>query len=180
MICKYAEIFCWKNLSSFCSAKAIHIFSAKNIRILYIKSAKTVNEMTLNELIKLTTLWTTGPSPLILFGCVQVLWPSQPTGVMSSMVSLLNTFTGQALSTKRLTSIVHILLPPDNCPSWFSRRERLTVENISCSISTNECYRPSGGQTRNLLINSMMHIQLSHWCRLWSVQPESLLFKFWD
>ena len=41
--------------------KATHIFSAKNIRILYIESAKTVNEMTLNELVKLTTLWTTGP-----------------------------------------------------------------------------------------------------------------------
>ena len=35
---------------------AFHIFSAKNIRILYIESAKTVNEMTLNELVKLTTL----------------------------------------------------------------------------------------------------------------------------
>ena len=64
MIRKYAEIFCWKNVSSFCSAKATHIFSAKNIRILYIESAKTVNEMTLNELVKLTTLWTTGPSQL--------------------------------------------------------------------------------------------------------------------
>ena len=41
--------FCWKNVSS---AKATHIFSAKNIRILYIESAKTVNEMTLNELVK--------------------------------------------------------------------------------------------------------------------------------
>ena len=61
MICKYAEIFCWKNVSSFCSAKATHIFSAKNIRILYTESAKTVNEMTLNKLVKLTMLWTTGP-----------------------------------------------------------------------------------------------------------------------
>ena len=61
MIRKYAEIFCWKNVSSFCSAKATHIFSAKNIRILYIESTKTVNEMTLNELVKLTMLWTTGP-----------------------------------------------------------------------------------------------------------------------
>ena len=75
MICKYSDIFCWKNVSSFCSAKATHIaekmwvafakathiFSAKNIRILCIESAKTVNEMTLNELVKLTTLWTTGP-----------------------------------------------------------------------------------------------------------------------
>ena len=61
MIRKYAEIFCWKNVSSFCNAKVTHIFSAKNIRILYIESAKIVNEMTLNELVKLTTLWTTGP-----------------------------------------------------------------------------------------------------------------------
>ena len=49
-------IFLLKNVSSFCSAKATHIFSAKNIRILCIESAKTVNEMTLNELVKLTTL----------------------------------------------------------------------------------------------------------------------------
>ena len=61
MIRKYAEIFCWKIVSSFCSAKATHIFSAINIRILYIESAKTVNEMILNELVKLRTLWTTGP-----------------------------------------------------------------------------------------------------------------------
>ena len=60
MIRKYAEIFCWKNVSSFCSAKATHIFSAKNIRILYIESTKIVNEMTLNKLVKLTKLWTTG------------------------------------------------------------------------------------------------------------------------
>ena len=42
----------------------LKIFAAKNIRILCIESAKTVNEMTLNELVKLTTLWTTGPWPL--------------------------------------------------------------------------------------------------------------------
>ena len=59
--------FCWKNVSSFCSAKATHILSAKNIRILYIESAKIVNEMTLNELLKLMTLWTTGPWSSILF-----------------------------------------------------------------------------------------------------------------
>ena len=53
------KFFAEKNVSSFC-AKATHIFSAKNIRILYIESAKTVNEMTLNELVKLTMLWT-GP-----------------------------------------------------------------------------------------------------------------------
>ena len=53
--------FAEKYVSSFCSAKATHIFSAKNIRILCIESAKTVNEMTLKELVKLMTLKTTGP-----------------------------------------------------------------------------------------------------------------------
>ena len=82
-----------------------------------------------------------------LFVCVEVLRPSQPNGVMSSAVSLPNhTFTGQALPSKRLTSIVHILSPEtDNCPSWISGRERMTVENISWSISMKECCRPRRG-----------------------------------
>ena len=50
------QFFAEKNVSSFCSAKATHIFSAKNVRILYIESTKTINEMTLNELVKLTML----------------------------------------------------------------------------------------------------------------------------
>ena len=41
------------------------------------------------------------------FVCV-VLRPSQPNGVVSSVVNLPNhTFTGQASSSKQLTSIVH-------------------------------------------------------------------------
>ena len=45
-----------------------------------------------------------------------------------------------------LTSIVHILSPEtDKCPSWISGRERMTVENISWSISTKECCRPRRG-----------------------------------
>ena len=48
----------------------------------------------------------------VLFVCVEVLQPSKPNGVMSSVVSLPNhTFTGQAYSSKRLISIVHIPLP---------------------------------------------------------------------
>ena len=46
------------------------------------------------------------------FLCVEVLQPSQPNGVMSSAVNLPNhMFTGQTWSSKRLTSIVHILSP---------------------------------------------------------------------
>ena len=53
------------------------------------------------------------------FVYVEVLWPSQSSGAWSRAVSLPNhTFTGQAQSSKRLTSIVHILSPEaDNCPS---------------------------------------------------------------
>ena len=61
------KFFAEKNVSSFCSAKATRIFSAKNIKILYIESAKTVNKMTLNESVKLTTLWTTGPCSSVLY-----------------------------------------------------------------------------------------------------------------
>ena len=52
------------------------------------------------------------------FVCVEVLLPSQPSGVMSSTESLLNhMFTGLGLSSKRLASNAHILSPEtDNCP----------------------------------------------------------------
>ena len=41
---------------------------------------------------------------------------------------------------------MHILSPEtDNCPSCISGRERMTIENISCSISTKECCRPRRG-----------------------------------
>ena len=50
------------------------------------------------------------------------------------------------LSPKRLTTIMHTLLPEtENCPSWISRRERMTIENISWSISTKECCWPRLG-----------------------------------
>ena len=48
---------------AFAVQKLLTFFSAKNIRLLYIEPAKTVNEMILNELVKLTTLWKTGPWP---------------------------------------------------------------------------------------------------------------------
>ena len=35
-------------------------------------------------------------SSKVLFVCVEVLWPSQPDGVMLSAVVYLTTFTGQA------------------------------------------------------------------------------------
>ena len=50
---------------------------------------------------------------------------------------------------------MHILSPEtDNCPSWISGRERMTVWNISWSISTKECCRPRRGWTRDPLVSS--------------------------
>ena len=46
---------------AFAVQKLLTFFQQKNISILYIESTKTVNEMTLNELVKLMTIWTTGP-----------------------------------------------------------------------------------------------------------------------
>ena len=41
---------------------------------------------------------------------------------------------------------MHILLPEtDNCPSWIRGRERMTVANISWSISTKEFCGPQRG-----------------------------------
>ena len=41
---------------------------------------------------------------------------------------------------------MHILSPEtDNCPSWISGRERMTVVNISWSISMKECCWPRRG-----------------------------------
>ena len=82
--------------------------------------------------------------------------------IMLSMIRLpIHTFTGQAKSSKLLTSIVRILsTETDNCPSWI--RERMTVENISWSISTKESCLSGRGRTPDLLITSWRHIQLSH------------------
>ena len=55
------KFFAEKMWVAFAVQKLLTFFQQKNIRILYIESAKTVNEMTLNELVKLTMLWTTGP-----------------------------------------------------------------------------------------------------------------------
>ena len=48
-------------MRSFCSAKASLIFSTKNFSIFGYKVVKHLTSWPLNELVKLTMLWTTGP-----------------------------------------------------------------------------------------------------------------------
>ena len=70
----------------------------------------------------LSMMWSTKTYFMLhvcLFVCVEALRPSQVNGAMSSAASLLShTFTVQALSSKRLSRIMHSLSPEtDNCPS---------------------------------------------------------------
>ena len=78
------------------------------------------------------------------------------------------------LSSKRFTSIVHILSPEtDNCPSWTSGRERMTIENISWSISTKECFRPRQGSNpqppdHQSVVQPTEPPRLGMFCIIWS------------
>ena len=51
----------------------------------------------------------------------------------------------------------------------------MTIENISWSVSMKECCRPRQGRTRDLLVSSRTHIQLSHRGREY---PDSCFFVF--
>ena len=58
-----------------------------------------------------------GFTPVRAFVWAEVLWPSQPNGVMWSAVNLPNhSFTGHAYFSKQLTSIVHILYQKRQLP----------------------------------------------------------------
>ena len=80
--------------------KSYSHFSAKTIRILCTESAKTVNEMTLNELVKLMTLRTTGPSILVFFtqqistlcSCIQNL---KTLALIGAATSVTKNFNGE-------------------------------------------------------------------------------------
>ena len=81
-------------------------FSCKHIKSLRPRLVSIAIELVcLYEIYTLKSLY----KKVCLFVLVLLLWPSQPNGVMSSSVSLHNhSFTGQAQSSKWLTSIVHI------------------------------------------------------------------------
>ena len=103
---------------------------------------------------------------LILF-VLRFYHPVNPLAPCWAQSVNLTTLLLGSLSSKQLTSIVHILLPEtDNCPSWISGRERMIIENISWSLFTKECFQAGGGQSCTLPITSWMRIHLSHWGRL--------------
>ena len=58
---------------------------------------------------------------------------------------------------------MHILPPEtDNCPSWICGRERMTVENISWSISTKECSM-SRGSSRHKRVKGVLYRENALW-----------------
>ena len=65
LISQYANIFSWKNVRNFCSAKASLIFSTKNFSVFGYEVVKHLTSWPLNELGKLTMLWTTGPVAVV-------------------------------------------------------------------------------------------------------------------
>ena len=71
----------------------VAFFSAKNIKILYIESAKTVNEMTLNKLVKLMMLWATGPSTFS--------WKEKHPIWSYAVISLINPCTAEYIKMPR-------------------------------------------------------------------------------
>ena len=59
---KYINIVLLKeNVSSFCNAKASHIFCCMTVNLFQNTSATTVNEFVINKFVKLAVLLTTGP-----------------------------------------------------------------------------------------------------------------------
>ena len=156
MIWKYAEIFCWKNVSSFCSAKATHIFSANNIRILYTESAKTVNEMTLIELVKLTMLWITGP----WFLQVDSKDWSHCMDTRQIRVYIESTCQKVQILILQLKSIRHLL-------------------SINCLKQANEC-RASKSAITYLLLNNKRLLLHQLWKRPLVVLKELLHLLWWE
>ena len=74
------------------------------------------------------------------FDRIEGLWPSQSIRVISSWSDYLATLFLGRLSLLVGNQYLCILSPEtDNCPSWISRREIMTLENISWSISMKEC-----------------------------------------
>ena len=78
----YANIFAEKEWVAFAFAKATHIFFSKNTCELDTVFTRTVNILITKQLVKLTMLWTTGPSKFWLKKHLiwWLSWMRRPTG----------------------------------------------------------------------------------------------------
>ena len=106
---------------------------AKTIRILCIESAKTVNEMTLNEFVKLTKLWTTGPRSAItttalLAYCWQKFWFAIKRNIFCAKLTNINNLIYYCLVRVNLLYLQSTLVISTSLISnnRLSRGEKLT------------------------------------------------------
>ena len=106
----------WKNVRSFCSAKSFSHFFNKNISIFVVKVVKHLMSWPLNELVKLTMLWTTGPWT-IMKTQTHIAWNLYKIWIRSE-----NTIFTLTMSIKR-TLRIHLKLKVvsllTNGPTWF-------------------------------------------------------------
>ena len=58
---KYIDIFCWKKCEQLLHCKSYSHFCSKNINVFENALATIVNKFVINEHVKLTMLWRTGP-----------------------------------------------------------------------------------------------------------------------
>ena len=114
-----------------------------------VKPSYMPNSLMMNRLLKRFCVFVAVSMPYLSVNLfvLRFYGPVNPMGsCRARSVYLATRLLGRLSPLSRLTSIVHILSPEtDNCPSWISGRERMTVENISWSISTKECCRPRRG-----------------------------------
>ena len=68
---QYSDIFCWKNVSSFCTAKATHIFFSKKFQHICISLDVNFNESLTNDIVSFEQL---GPVLLTSLGKMFFPW----------------------------------------------------------------------------------------------------------
>ena len=137
-------------MRSFCSAKASLIFSTKNISLFCYKVVKHLTSLPLNELVKLTMLWTTGAwnfSNVSQLTLLHIEWPK--------LYGVLAVPSATGLSTK-------------NVNSWICKQGRFQRGDI---LSL-----PSGSTLLVLWILNMIQLE---WNIFWNFAAVNLLSSFW-
>ena len=136
---------------------ATHIFSAKNIRIFYIESAKIVNELTLNKLVKLTTLWTTGPRSLqadlgIHMGLkTHCIWSAQIEKASSNMHKMCRFRSSCTFAKYNCSPFIHSVVSNDSvsgrCRPWSDCMDEKADLGLCCLHVPNDMFSHSMTQT---------------------------------
>ena len=124
------KFFAEKMWVAFVVQKLLTFFQQKNIRIMYIESAKTVNEMTLNDVVKLMMLWTTGPWSLnmaymliFLLKKMRVAFANEIDIILARIVNILTTNELVKLTTLWTTGPSNIRIGTRYRSYWLKRHE---------------------------------------------------------